>query len=61
MVDGTDRTAAQDSESGDRASEQSAVGGVGTYEADGEVVFYDTENPLAWVESTASVHLREMV
>jgi hypothetical protein len=38
-----------------------AVGAVGTYEADGAVVFYDTENPLAWVQSGVTVALDEAV
>jgi hypothetical protein len=38
-----------------------AVAGVGTYEADDAVVFYDTENPLAWVQSRVTVALDEAV
>ncbi len=38
-----------------------AVAGVGTYEADDTVVFYDTENPLAWVQSQVTVTLDETV
>jgi len=33
---------------------------VGTYETGDGVVFYDTENPLAWVQSASAVHLEEM-
>lgn len=38
-----------------------AVGAVGTYEADDSVVFYDTENPLAWVQSGVAIPLDEAV
>lgn len=38
-----------------------ADGAVGTYEADDAVVFYDTENPLAWVQSRVTVPLDEAV
>ena len=40
---------------------ESADGAVGTYEADDAVVFYDTENPLAWVQSRVTVMLDEAV
>jgi hypothetical protein len=33
----------------------------GVYETAGDVVLYDTENPLAWVESDTAVELSEMV
>ena len=36
-----------------------AIGAVGIYEADGEVVFYDTEDPLAWIQSRETVRLEE--
>jgi hypothetical protein len=36
-------------------------GAVGTYEADDAVVFYDSENPLAWVQSRVTVRLDEAV
>lgn len=36
-------------------------GAVGTYEADDAVVFYDSENPLAWVQSQVTVPLDEAV
>jgi len=38
-----------------------ADGAVGTYEADDAVVFYDTENPLAWVQTRVAVPLDEAV
>ncbi len=41
--------------------ESAAVEAVGTYEADGAVVFYDSENPLAWVQSQVTVTLEEAV
>jgi hypothetical protein len=30
------------------------------YDVDGGIVFYDPENPLAWVEATRSIHLSEI-
>lgn len=36
------------------------IDAVGTYETGDGIVFYDTENPLAWVQSASSVHLEEM-
>jgi len=57
-----------DSEQWDRADasrpEQQETEGVSTveaYEIDGGVVFYDAENPLAWVETTTTVQLSERV
>lgn len=38
-----------------------ALGAVGIYEEDESVVFYHTENPLAWVQSGVSVSLEEAV
>lgn len=32
---------------------------VETYEVDGGVVFYDADNPLAWMESRSTVELAE--
>jgi hypothetical protein len=46
----------------DRADERPEPDGVGTvesYEVDEGVVFYDAENPLAWVESRTAVVLHE--
>lgn len=34
---------------------------VEAYEIDGGTVFFDAENPLAWLETTTTVHLRELV
>jgi hypothetical protein len=34
---------------------------VGTYETDDGTVFYDTENPLAWLQSAETVSPEEMV
>lgn len=34
---------------------------VEAYETDGRTVFFDAENPLAWVETSATVRLRERV
>lgn len=43
------------------SNDAGAVDAVGTYEADGAVVFYDSENPLAWVQSRETVALAEAV
>lgn len=36
-----------------------AVGSVEAYESDGKTVLYDADNPLAWVETTRALSLRE--
>lgn len=33
---------------------------VESYEVDGGMVFYDAENPLAWVETTETVALSDL-
>jgi len=42
------------------AAEPAGVATVESYEVDGGVVFYDAENPLAWVETTRAVSLSEL-
>ncbi len=42
------------------AAEPDSVATVESYEVDGGVVFYDAENPLAWVETTQTVSLSEL-
>lgn len=37
-----------------------AMEAVGTYESGDDVVFYDSENPLAWVQSRLTLSLEEM-
>ncbi|PSP50180.1 hypothetical protein BRC67_09805 [Halobacteriales archaeon QH_3_68_24] len=36
------------------------VAATGAYEQDGQVVIYDTENPLAWIEAGEAVELERM-
>ena len=38
---------------------QAAAAEVEAYEDDGNVVFFDTSNPLAWVESTQTIALAD--
>jgi hypothetical protein len=38
----------------------SAVEATGVYEVDDGVVFYDVDNPLAWVQTREAVTLAEM-
>lgn len=63
MSEGTDREMAEssDSEVSARTVEPDAVAAVGAYEEDEEIVFYDTENPLAWIQADETVRLEEMV
>ena len=63
MSEGTDRkmTRGSDSEVSTRPVEPEAVAAVGAYEEDENTVFYDTENPLAWVQTDLAVQLKEMV
>jgi hypothetical protein len=42
------------------ASELDGIATVESYEVDGGVVFYDAENPLAWVETTQAVTLSDL-
>lgn len=35
------------------------LGGVEAYESDGGTVFYESENPLAWMQSSEAVTLRD--
>jgi hypothetical protein len=48
----------------DSATERRQSDGIDTveaYEVDDGTVLYDAENPLAWVESSAAVPIRELV
>lgn len=62
MNEGTDRTTEPGSEShrSKEAGDVGSVDAVGTYETGDGVVFYDTENPLAWVQTRDAVRLDEM-
>ncbi|MFC6872202.1 MULTISPECIES: DUF7331 family protein [Halobellus] len=42
-----------------RLGEASALEDVESYEVDGGIVFYDPQNPLAWVETSETVMLTE--
>ncbi|MBB6645821.1 DUF7331 family protein [Halobellus ruber] len=42
-----------------RVGEASGLTAVESYEVDGGIVFYDPQNPLAWVEASGSVSLAE--
>jgi hypothetical protein len=44
----------------DRAVDHGPEVDVETYEVDGGVVFFDAENPLAWVETTSTVRLADL-
>ncbi|WP_201740092.1 DUF7331 family protein [Salinigranum halophilum] len=44
----------------DRASDYDPAVDVETYEVDGGVVFFDAENPLAWVEAATTVRLTDV-
>lgn len=48
-----------DNENEMETAEPDGVATVESYEVDGGVVFYDAENPLAWVETSETVRLRE--
>ena len=55
-----------DSERSDRSSaaparlgEASGLDGVESYEVDNGIVFYDPQNPLAWVEASQPVTLTD--
>jgi hypothetical protein len=63
MSEGTDQETARSSERevSMQPVEPEAVAAVGAYEEDEDTVFYDTENPLAWVQTDRTVQLEEMV
>lgn len=42
-----------------RPSEANGLDGVESYEVDGGVVFYDPQNPLAWVETSQTFELKD--
>ncbi|WP_255192026.1 DUF7331 family protein [Natronobeatus ordinarius] len=44
----------------DGRDESSGIDTIESYEADGCVVFYDAENPLAWVEATRTMRLEDL-
>jgi hypothetical protein len=53
---------ASDGDEQTQAEREPAVEGVGsieTYETNDGVVFYDAENPLAWLEANETCSLRE--
>jgi hypothetical protein len=62
MKEGTDRStnSGTDAKRAVSDADDGRVEAVGTYETADAVVFYDTENPLAWVQTTAPVSLDEM-
>lgn len=43
----------------DEPPEQDGVATVETYDVDGATVFYDAENPLAWLEASDPVRLSD--
>lgn len=63
MTEGTDRTTDPEKEARTTDSEESnaQAEAVGTYETGEETVFYDTENPLAWIQTAGAVRLDDMV
>ena len=44
----------------DGSDESRGIDTIESYETNGRVVFYDAENPLAWVETSRSVRLEEL-
>jgi len=49
-----------DSPGASRPDQEPDVPAVGSYEVDDGVVFYDADNPLAWVEASTAVRLTEL-
>ena len=62
MTDSTERGTTGSTESAIRAApgERDTAPAVGTYRSGDDVVFYDMEDPLAWVQSSVAVELAEM-
>lgn len=44
----------------DTNESEDGLGATGVYETAGDVVLYDTEHPLAWIEADNAVELSEM-
>ena len=44
----------------DRSEEPAAVATIESYETEDGVVFYDADNPLAWVETTRPLALEDL-
>lgn len=44
----------------DRSDDHDPTVDIETYEVDGGVVFFDADNPLAWVEATRTVRLTDL-
>jgi hypothetical protein len=45
----------------DRSGDHDPTADIETYDVDGGVVFFDAENPLAWVEANMSIRLTDVV
>jgi hypothetical protein len=57
----SDRTDVPTEEPGTERRERSdGLDATGAYETAGEVVLYDTERPLAWIQADNAVELAEM-
>lgn len=39
-------------------TDDGALEATGVYDVDGDVVLYDTENPLAWIQSDVGIEVR---
>lgn len=50
-----------DSTDAERPESSDGAASVESYRTDGGVVFFDAENPLAWLEATSTVRLSERV
>jgi hypothetical protein len=44
----------------DRADDHGPSVDIETYEVDDGVVFFDAQNPLAWVEASAAIRLKDV-
>lgn len=60
MIDVSTRANDDGEMDGTRRGEPDSIATVESYETDGSVVFYDAQNPLAWVETTRSLRLEEV-
>jgi hypothetical protein len=60
MVDWKEPPADEQRATTDRSTEGGALDATGAYETAGSVVLYDTEQPLAWIQSDSAVSLDEM-
>lgn len=60
MNDVSTRVTDDTTDGSDGRDESRGIDTIESYETDGCVVFYDAENPLAWLEATRTLRLEDL-